>query len=278
VTTPRQARLHWLRLGTNKEQMTMDSASGGLDLSFSLSDKVAVVTGGATGIGAAIAKTFAAKGALLGVVDLNGEEADKRAAELGGAGTAFACDVADPASVSSAVDRIIAHFGRIDILVNNAGVAFLGPAEELPISAWDKTLAVNLKGTFLMSQAVGKYMLKAGKGKIINMASQGATVALKNHVAYCASKAGVLGLTRVLAYEWAGRGVTVNAISPTVVLTELGRRAWEGPEGDALKATIPVGRFAEPEEIAATAVFLASEASNMINGADILVDGGYTIQ
>jgi NAD(P)-dependent dehydrogenase (short-subunit alcohol dehydrogenase family) len=121
-------------------------------------------------------------------------------------------------------------------------------------------------------------MLEAGRGKIINIASQAATVALKYHVAYCASKAGMLGLTRVLAYEWAGRGVTVNAISPTVVMTELGRRAWEGPKGDAMKATIPVGRFAEPEEIAATALFLASEASNMINGANILVDGGYTIQ
>jgi NAD(P)-dependent dehydrogenase (short-subunit alcohol dehydrogenase family) len=129
-----------------------------------------------------------------------------------------------------------------------------------------------------MSQAVGKYMLGAGSGKIVNIASQAATVALKDHAAYCASKAGVLGLTRVLAYEWAGRGVTVNAISPTVVMTDLGRRAWEGPKGEAMKALIPTGRFAEPEEVAAAVVFLACGASDMINGADIVVDGGYTIQ
>jgi len=256
----------------------MDNAISQLDLSFGLRDKVAVVTGGASGIGAAIARTFAAKEARVGVVDLNGEEAEKRAAELGDIGAAFACDITDTGSVTSAVDKIMEHFGRIDILINNAGVSFLSPAEELAVSAWDTTLAVNLKGTFLMSQAVGRHMLEARRGKIINIASQAATVALKDHVAYCASKAGMLGLTRVLASEWAGRGVIVNAISPTVVMTEMGRRAWEGPKGDAMKATIPTGRFAEPEEIAAAALFLASEASNMINGANLLVDGGYTIQ
>jgi NAD(P)-dependent dehydrogenase (short-subunit alcohol dehydrogenase family) len=172
----------------------------------------------------------------------------------------------------------MAQFGRIDILVNNAGVSVLAPAEDLAVSGWDTTLAVNLKGTFLMSQAVGKHMLAARSGKIINIASQAASVALKYHAAYCASKAGVVGLTKVLAYEWAGRGVTVNALSPTIVMTDLGRKAWEGPSGDAMKALIPAGRFAEPEEIAAVALFLASEASNMINGADVLVDGGYTIQ
>jgi len=255
----------------------MDNAIRRLDLSFDLRDKVAVVTGGASGIGAAIARTFAAKRARVAIVDVNGEQAEKQAAELGDTAAAFPCDVTDAGSVTSAVVKIMEHFGRIDILVNNAGVSFLGPAEELAVSAWDTTLAVNLKGAFLMSQAVGRHMLDAGRGKIINIASQAATVALKYHAAYCTSKAGMLGLTRVLAYEWAGRGVTVNAISPTVVMTEMGRRAWEGPDGDAMRAMIPTGRFAEPEEIAATALFLASEAANMINGADILVDGGYTI-
>jgi NAD(P)-dependent dehydrogenase (short-subunit alcohol dehydrogenase family) len=258
--------------------MIMQSQTSPLDLSFGLRERVAVVTGGASGIGAAIARTFAVKEAQVAIVDLNGDEAQKRARELGQLGAAFPCDITDTASVICAVDQIMEHFGHIDVLVNNAGVSFLGPAEDLAVSAWDATLAVNLTGAFLMSQVVGRHMLEAGRGKIINIASQAATVAIKYHAAYCASKAGMLGLTRVLACEWAGRGVTVNAISPTVVMTEMGRRAWGGPEGDALKATIPTGRFAEPEEIAAAALFLASEASNMINGANIIVDGGFTIQ
>jgi NAD(P)-dependent dehydrogenase (short-subunit alcohol dehydrogenase family) len=258
--------------------MAMGSSERLWDLSFGLDGKVAVVTGAASGIGAAIASTFVTKGARVGILDLNGGEATKKAGELGTGCAAFTCDVSDPGSVDATVQEVLALFGRVDILVNNAGVGLLARAEDLAVEAWDTTLAVNLKGAFLMSQAVGRHMLGAGGGKIINIASQAATVALMGHAAYCASKAGLLGLTRVLAYEWAGRGVTVNAISPTVVMTDLGRKAWEGPQGDALKRLIPTGRFAEPEEIAATALFLASEASDMINGADILVDGGYTIQ
>jgi NAD(P)-dependent dehydrogenase (short-subunit alcohol dehydrogenase family) len=152
----------------------------------------------------------------------------------------------------------------------------LAPAADLTSQMWDTTLAVNLTGTFLMSQQVGRAMLEAGGGKIINIASQAASIGLDQHAAYCASKAGVLGLTRVLAIEWASRGITVNAISPTVVLTDLGRKAWDGPKGEAMRSLIPVGRFALPDEIAAAAVFLASGGSDMINGADILIDGGFT--
>jgi NAD(P)-dependent dehydrogenase (short-subunit alcohol dehydrogenase family) len=166
----------------------------------------------------------------------------------------------------------------VDILVNSAGIVMLAPAEELPLDTWDATIDVNLKGTFLMCQTVGNRMLAADRGAIINMASQAATVALDQHVAYCVSKFGVVGLSKVLAAEWAGRGVRVNAISPTVVLTELGRKAWDGPRGDALKKLIPTDRFAYPNEIAAAAVFLASDAAAMINGADLLINGGYTIK
>lgn len=121
-------------------------------------------------------------------------------------------------------------------------------------------------------------MLKAGKGgRIINIASQAGTVAIDQHVAYCASKFGVIGLSKTLAAEWGKHGITVNTISPTVVLTELGRKAWDNPRGEELKKRIPMGRFAYPEEIAAAAVFLASSGAEMINGADLLVDGGYTI-
>jgi D-threitol dehydrogenase (NAD+) len=121
-------------------------------------------------------------------------------------------------------------------------------------------------------------MLAAGRGVIINMASQAATVAIDEHVAYCASKFGVVGITKVLAAEWGGRGVRVNSISPTVVLTDLGIKAWDNPKGEALKKLIPVGRFAYPNEIAAAAVYLASDAAAMVTGADLVVDGGYTIK
>jgi len=191
---------------------------------------------------------------------------------------AFACDVTDQASVVAAVDQVMQLHGRIDVLVNSAGVVQLAPAEELSLSAWNTTLAVNLTGAFLLCQTVGRIMLEQRHGKVINLASQAASVALLAHAAYCASKFGLVGLTKVLASEWAGRGVTANTISPTVVLTDLGRKAWEGPKGDRLKEEIPTGRFAYPEEIAAAAVFLASDAADMINGADLLVDGGYTIR
>jgi D-threitol dehydrogenase (NAD+) len=256
----------------------MTSQDKPLDLSFGLDGKVALVTGGASGIGAAIVDTFVAKGARVAVVDLDGDAAAKKAAEHGGLASGYGCDVTDPSAVDAAVEAVLAEYGRIDILVNSAGVAILAPAEDLTVSAFDTTISVNLKGTFLVCQAVGRHLLAQGSGKIINLASQAASVALDQHAAYCASKFAVVGLSKVLASEWAGRGVTVNTVSPTVVLTELGRKAWEGPKGDALKAQIPTGRFALPEEIAATALFLASSAADMINGADLLVDGGYTIR
>lgn len=249
-----------------------------LDFSFSLDGKIAVVTGSASGIGAAIAQAYVAKGCQVAVVDRAIDAARDVAATLGPGAAAFECDVTDKGSVAGAAEAVLTAYGRVDVLVNCAGVVVLASAEELSEQAWDITLDVNAKGTFLASQAFGRSMLQRGQGKIINMASQAASVGLEQHAAYCASKGAVLGLTRVLAIEWAGRGVTVNAISPTVVLTPLGRKAWDGPQGEAMRALIPVGRFAEPEEVAALAVFLASDGANMINGADVVVDGGFTVR
>lgn len=247
-----------------------------MDLDFSLQGRVAVVTGGASGIGRAIVHAFAAKGATVVVVDRAVPDAASSEADDGSVAT-LVCDVTDPSSVDGVVEEVRRRFGRIDVLVNSAGVALLGPAEEFPLEEWDRTLSVNLTGAFVMSQRVGQLMLGQGTGAVISLASQAASVALSGHVAYCASKAGLLGMTRVLALEWAGRGVTVNTISPTVVLTPLGRAAWDNPKGEALKAQIPTGRFALPEEIAAAAVFLASDAARMVNGADLVIDGGYSI-
>jgi NAD(P)-dependent dehydrogenase (short-subunit alcohol dehydrogenase family) len=249
-----------------------------IDMTFPLTGKIAVVTGGASGIGKSISETFASKGVTVAVADLQKDAAQEIASRIGNGSTAHVCDVTSIDSIKSAVAEIITTHGHIDILINSAGIVALAPAEELEKSAWDLTMNVNLSGTFFMSQNVGKHMLSRGKGKIINLASQAASIALDDHVAYCASKFGVLGITKVLASEWAGRGVNVNSISPTVVLTDLGKKAWDGPKGDALKKLIPTGRFAEPEEIAAAAVFLASDGANMINGADLIVDGGYTIR
>ncbi|WP_102959008.1 GolD/DthD family dehydrogenase [Mangrovicella endophytica] len=256
----------------------MSDAAPEIDLSFQLSGRVALVTGAGSGIGAAIAAAFAAKGAKLALLDLNEAAARQQAETLGGGAKAFGCDVSDPASVQAAVKGAIDAFGGIDIAVNSAGIVALAPAEELSLDAWDRTIAINLKGTFLVSQAVGRAMIADGRrGRIINLASQAGTVAIDEHAAYCASKFGVIGLSKTLAAEWGKHGITVNTLSPTIVLTELGKKAWSGEKGEAAKLRIPAGRFAYPEEIAAAAVFLASDGAQMINGADLLIDGGYTI-
>ncbi|AYM91381.1 D-threitol dehydrogenase [Serratia sp. 3ACOL1] len=243
-----------------------------------LQGKVALITGGAAGIGLAIAKCYLQNGAQVVLLDRAAQvvqiaqQLDEQLA-LG-----IVMDVTDKASVEQAVAQANAHFGRLDVLVNSAGIVALYPAEELPEDAWDSTMAVNLKGVFLTSQAVGHYFIRQGSGSIINLASQAGVVALPNHLAYCASKAGVIGLTQVLALEWGPHNVRVNAISPTVVLTELGRKAWSGEVAEQMKQKIPLRRFAEPEDIAASALFLASDAASMITGSNLVVDGGYTIQ
>jgi glycerol dehydrogenase len=251
----------------------------GFDKNFSLFGKIALITGAAAGIGHAISTLFLEKGARLILVDLNPAVQDA-AATLDPDPQQVApmlADITDRDQRSRVVRDGLAQFGRIDILVNNAGVALLEPALEIDERAWDRTMDLNLKAAFFLAKEVAPAMIKQGGGKIINIGSQAGMIALERHVAYMASKAGIIGITKVLALEWARHNVHVNAISPTVTLTELGKKAWAGEVGEEFKRKLPVGRFAYPEEIAACALFLASDATDMINGANLVIDGGYTI-
>lgn len=252
----------------------------GFDKNFSLLNKVALITGGAKGIGKAIALLFADKGANISLFDIS-DELNNTAKEIEAKGRqalAIKVDLTKKIELEKAVLETIKKFGKIDILVNNAGVAFLDDAENLSEEYWDLTLLINLKVPFLLSQMVAKHMIENKSGKIINIASQAGFIALDKHIAYTASKAGIIGITKVMAAEWAEYGIRVNSISPTVILTELGKKAWAGEVGEAMKKKIPVGRFGYPEEVAACAVFLASDAADMITGSNLVIDGGYTIQ
>ena len=239
--------------------------------------KVVLVTGGAAGIGLAMGDLFAAQGASLVLMDRS-ESVIGAASSLGSQHLGLVCDVQDAAAIRQAISRIESQFGRIDVLINNAGVALLDEADQVKESDWDLTMAINLKAPFFIAQAVAPIMARQNFGRIVNLASQAAVVALPRHAAYCASKAAIVSLTQVLALEWASRGITVNAISPTVVETELGKKAWAGSVGESMKQRIPTGRFAQPTEIAAAALYLASEHAGMVNGANLVIDGGYTVQ
>lgn len=259
------------------EDLTM-IAYQGVDNNFSLSGKTAIITGGAAGIGFATAKFFAEKGVNLVLADMN-PTVDTIAKGLGAQNIGLPGNVCDASYRKQIIEKALETYGSVDILVNSAGIVALDKAEDLSDSMWDRTIEVNLSASFHMAQDFGNYLIKAERpGSIVNMASQAGVIALDKHVAYCASKGGIIAMTKVLALEWGKYGIRVNAISPTVVLTELGHKAWDGPVGEAFKKQIPAERFAEPDEIAGVIAFLCSGAAAMITGHNLVIDGGYTIQ
>jgi NAD(P)-dependent dehydrogenase (short-subunit alcohol dehydrogenase family) len=234
-----------------------------------------LITGAAGGIGVEMAKAFAAAGARLVLVDVVG--ASELAKQLGADNRAYTLDLLDPAAIASLVPKVGDECG-IDILINNAGIGVVAPAEKQSVEEWDRTQAINLRAPWLMAAAALPCLKACGRGRIINIASQAGVVAIAEHAAYGASKAGLIGLTKVLALEWAQYGVTVNAISPTVVETPMAMVGWSGEKGEKARKEIPVGRFARPSEIASAAVYLASNEAGIITGENLIMDGGYTIR
>jgi D-threitol dehydrogenase (NAD+) len=243
---------------------------------YDLSGQVALITGGAQGIGLAIGTLLAEQGARIVIIDQN-PKVEEIAAALGRESFGMGIDVRDDAAVQAGVAAILARTGRIDILVNNVGIAPIMPAADFTMAAWDATFSVNIRAAFMFAQAVGRHMIGRRSGRIVSLASQAALVALEGHVAYTASKAAVIAMSKVLALEWGPLGITSNTISPTVVNTAMGREVWAGAKGDAFRAKIPVGRFGEVEEIAHAVLYLVSGAAGLINGENLVIDGGYTI-
>jgi NAD(P)-dependent dehydrogenase (short-subunit alcohol dehydrogenase family) len=251
-----------------------------LDL-FDLSGKVAVVTGASKGLGWAMAVGLAKAGADLALCARNIGDLGKAAAEIGKHGTrveAFPMDVLRRQSVRDAVDAILSGFGRIDILVNNAGINVRKTVLELSEEEWDSVLDTNLKGYFLVSQAVAPAMIRQGGGKIINLSSIFGAVGMNNQAAYAASKGGIVQLTKVMAIEWAKSNIQVNAIGPTYFETPLVATLRNDPERFRfINERTPMGRWGQPEELEGTVVFLAARASDFITGQTVYVDGGWTI-
>lgn len=250
---------------------------------FRLEGRVAVVVGGGSGIGRATAGVLAASGARVAVVDRDANAARKAAESLAdGCGSAYELDIADAPAVDRVFDTIAAREQRIDILVNSAGIAIRWPSIEQPLADWDKVVAVNMTGVFLCARAAARHMLARGEGgSIVNLASiMGLSGGgLYPNISYQTTKGAVVNMTRALAIEWAGQKIRVNAVAPTWVRTQFIAALTSRPDFVAeIERVTPLGRLAEPDEVAAAILFLASPAASMVTGHILAVDGGFLAQ
>jgi NAD(P)-dependent dehydrogenase (short-subunit alcohol dehydrogenase family) len=247
-----------------------------MSLSFRLDGKVALVTGASRGLGAGIADALKEAGATVAGTSREHGSAEQVAERLDSVPVVM--DVSDVASVRAGVDRVASELGRLDILVNNAGLNVPQGIFEVDEASWDAVVDTNLKGTFFAAQAAARHMVAGGEGgRIINVASQAGVVGIEERSAYGASKGGTVVLTKVLAIELAQRGITVNAVAPTFIATELTRGTLEDPAWrERILSRIPLGRVGEVEEVAAATVYLASPAAALVTGHTLMVDGGWT--
>ena len=247
---------------------------------FSLEGRTAIVTGATKGIGLETARVLADAGADIAAVGRDAAglaEVSEAVKSAGRKCVAISADMGTTDGPVKAAREALAGFGTIDILVNCAGVALIDPLADAKVEDWDATMAVNLRAPFLIAREVVPGMIKQKRGKIINVSSQAGVVGLDGHGAYCASKGGLNMLTKVMTVEWAKHNIQINTVCPTVILTPMGKQVWGQPEkGEPMLAKIPGGRFGQPIEVADAILFLASSASDMICGHDLLVDGGYT--
>jgi NAD(P)-dependent dehydrogenase (short-subunit alcohol dehydrogenase family) len=248
----------------------------------SFDSRVALITGGATGIGAAVAAMLASRGAAVVVCDIDETGGRATVQRIGAAGHAaefVAGDVTDPAACSAVVQHTVERFGRLDVLVNNAGGGRLGPSHELQDADWRRTQALNLDAVFYMARAALRVMLGQGSGAIVNIASVHGLVGYPEHAGYTAAKGAVVNLTRALGVEYAKRNIRVNAVCPGVILTPLIEQTVTTPEAmQHLVALHPIGRIGRPDEVARAVCFLAGDEASFIVGTTLVVDGGYTAQ
>lgn len=250
---------------------------------FKLDGRVALITGGTKGLGLAMARALAEAGADVVVTSREQEKAqqcaDSLAEATGRRVLGLAVDVTDARQIDTLIEAVVAAFGRIDILVNNAGINIRKPLDEFDEASWDLVQQTNLKAPFLCARAVARYMKKQGSGRIINLASMLGQVALPERSAYCASKGGVIQLTKVLALELAAHNITVNAICPGPIATELNIPVMNNPQANQFFLNhIPLGRWGKPEELGGAIIFLASDASSFMTGATLTIDGGWTAE